>query len=348
MKILQRDYLQNQYVLERIVPKITGRHIAISGSSGFLGKNWINFFEELNLELSLNLKVTGYDLNFPSAIKNTPTTTYRVCDVSKGIDVDTPVDYFIHAASIASPITYRKYPLETTYANIQGTENVLKLAKNGMIGKVGLLSTSEIYGNPDPQHIPTKEDYNGNVSFSGPRACYDESKRMLETLNWIYVNQFGIDSVTIRPFNVYGPGQSLDDGRILPDIMKSIANNSTFSLHSDGKPTRTFCYISDFIIGSMSALLFGQSGEGYNVGNDKPEISIRDLLALTNVVLNDLGHPVLSANFVESEDKHYLTDNPMRRCPDIEKLAQLTNWQPVIPLELGLENSIRYYLGESK
>src|SRR5207244_1227479 len=142
-------------------------------------------------------------------------------DVSQRLQLDTPVDWIIHGASVASPTFYRRYPLETIDANVGGTRQMLELARDPRVRGMLYLSTSEVYGDPGPASIPTPEEYHGNVSCTGPRACYDESKRLAETLCQTYASLYGVAVKVVRPFNVYGPGQRLDDGRIIPDLIRS-------------------------------------------------------------------------------------------------------------------------------
>ena len=186
--------------------------------------------------------------------------------------MENDVDFIIHAASIASPPTYRKFPIKTVDVNYQGTKNLLELAKEKNVKSMLLLSSSEIYG--DPEVIPTPESYRGKVSCTGPRACYDESKRLAETISILYFQQFNIPIKIARPFNVYGPYLNLNDGRIIPDFMNNAMNKSEIIIHSDGTPTRSFCYVTDAINGFFKLLFSKHDGVICNVGNDQ-EISVK-------------------------------------------------------------------------
>jgi len=192
------------------------------------------------------------------------------------------LDYIIHAASIASPIYYRKYPIETMDANINGLRWLLDMARNqadrGRPVKGFLFySSSEIYGDPVAEAIPTPEDYRGNVSCTGPRACYDESKRYGETLCVVFARQYGVRAMMARPFNNYGPGLRIDDGRVIPDFSRAIFDGRDIVMHSDGSPTRTFCYSADAVAGYYRVLMKGRPGEAYNIGVETPEVSMREL-----------------------------------------------------------------------
>ncbi len=204
------------------------------------------------------------------------------------------------------------------------------------------MSTSEIYGDPDAAHIPTREDYRGNVSCTGPRACYDESKRLAETVCATYFNLYRTPVKVIRPFNVFGPGQRLDDKRMIPDLMSAALERRPIELFSDGRSTRAFCYISDIIRAIWFILLSDADGEAFNVGNDEREITIGEV---AEVLREAAGPPRLEILQNVSEDKHYLTDNPQRRCPDLTKLRTRFPWTPKISLAEGLKRTLLSYQG---
>ncbi len=271
-----------------------------------------------------------------------PEFRFVEADVSLPFDLGERVDWIVHGAGIASPTFYRRYPLETIDVNVAGTRQVLELARRGRMRSVVSLSTSEIYGDPDPRFIPTAEDYRGNVSCTGPRACYDESKRLGETLCAIYHAHYGVPVKVVRPFNVYGPGQRLDDRRIVPDLMAAAVRREPLVLYSDGRATRSFCYIGDFIRALWLILLSDANGEVFNAGNDEGEISIRDLTLLVQELA---GPPRPDVQFAASTDPHYLTDNPQRRCPDLTKLRSRFPWRPQVGLAEGLRRTLRSYGG---
>ncbi len=241
-------------------------------------------------------------------------------------------DYLVHGASIASPPVYRRFPLETIDVNVGGTRQMLELARRGSRAML-FLSSSEIYGDPEDSAIPTPESYLGRVSCTGPRACYDESKRLGETLCTTYHRLFDTPVRIARPFNVYGPGQRLDDGRIVPDLMRAALERKPLVLHSDGRPTRAYCYATDALRGLFDVLLLGRSGQAYNVGNDQRETSVREL---SEMVQRLAEPPVPEIRFEPSQESDYLTDNPQRRCPDLGKLRALSGYAPMVDIESGL------------
>ena len=216
---------------------------------------------------------------------------------------------------------------------------MLDLARQHSSESLLYFSTSEIYGDPPPNEIPTKETYNGNVSCLGPRACYDESKRVGETLSAIYAQQFHVPVKIIRPFNNYGPGLRLADGRVLPDFSRDALNDRDIVLYSDGSPTRTFCYSSDALTGYLLALLSTHNGEPFNIGTEEPEISMRDVATQLLRVAGSSRKVVYQV----SQEADYLTDNPNRRCPDISKARNLLGYSPNVSLEKGLGRMLEWY-----
>jgi dTDP-glucose 4,6-dehydratase/UDP-glucuronate decarboxylase len=229
--------------------------------------------------------------------------------------------------------------LETLDANVLGLRHMLDLARRTGCESFLYFSSSEIYGDPPPDQIPTKETYCGNVACMGPRACYDESKRLGETLCYIYAQHYGLPVKIVRPFNNYGPGLRLDDRRVIPDLYRATLSDCDIVLHSDGNPTRTFCYSSDALAGYLLALLSDFEGEQFNIGSDDTEISMRQLANLILRVSKSKRRVVHRP----SQDSNYLTDNPQRRCPDISKARSFLGFEPKVSLELGLSRMLNWY-----
>ncbi|HPA55326.1 MAG TPA: NAD-dependent epimerase/dehydratase family protein, partial [Bacillota bacterium] len=202
--------------------------------------------------------------------------------------------------------------------------------------------SSEIYGDPDESHIPTGEDYNGNVSCTGPRACYDESKRLGETMVVNYYKEYKVPIKSARPFNVYGPGLMLNDKRVIPDFFNDAIHKRKIQILSDGTPTRSFCYISDAVKGFMLVLLSEFDGEAFNIGNDRTEISMKGLAELIAGIVGNVA-----IEYKKSKEKDYLTDNPQRRCPDLSKAKSYLNYYPKVELEAGLGRLYHWYKQES-
>jgi UDP-glucuronate decarboxylase len=206
-------------------------------------------------------------------------------------------------------------------------------------------SSSEIYGDPDPKHVPIQESYRGNVSCQGPRACYDESKRTGETLCYIFHSTEGTHTNVIRPFNVFGPGMQETDYRVLPNFASRIKGGLPLHVYGSGNQTRTFCYITDAMVGFMLVILKGVAGEAYNIGNPKPEISMVDLVKrIEKVSTRDVAYDI-----VEYPDS-YPADEPNRRAPDIRKAGLQLKYEPGVDLDNGLKRFLDWsdtvYTGE--
>lgn len=341
MFLLKSDIKEIVDSLGDLAYSFSGKRTLITGGRGFLGRYFTEVFSYLNEKFE-KIQVSPCELvvldNFITAgehgrdfPKNSRDIAFIEHDVIKPFYPERPVDFILHAAGVASPFYYRKYPLETLDVATIGLRNVLELAKNHPRSKLLFFSSSEIYGDPDPEHIPTKESYRGNVSCLGPRACYDESKRLGETLVRVHHEQFGIHGSIVRPFNVYGPGMQKTDYRVLPNFGAKIMENKPIQIYGTGNQTRTFCYVTDAIRGFLQVLVNGTPGEPYNIGNPSPEISIVDLAKVIGRVLNK------DVNFdITDYPESYPADEPNRRCPDIEKAQRHVGYQPTISLEEGL------------
>ena len=325
--------------LKEFYNEIEGKTILIAGGKGFLGTYFTNVLSEINEVLSKPIKIIVLDSLITAKDKensNDSNVDFLEQDISKKIEIKDNVDYIIHAASIASPPTYRKFPIKTVDVNYQGTRNLLEIAKNKKIKSMLLLSSSEIYGDPDI--FPTPESYVGKVSCIGPRACYDESKRLAETISILYYQQYNIPIKIARPFNIYGPYLNLNDGRIIPDFMNNAINKSEIIIHSDGSPTRSFCYASDAISAFFKLLFSKHDGIICNVGNDE-EVSVKKVASM---IQNIIEGPI-SIKMIKSEDPNYTKDNPQRRCPDLSLIKKSINYEPKIKLEEGLKRIYMWY-----
>jgi len=258
------------------------------------------------------------------------------------IDGAKTVTHVIHAASIASPIFYRRHPVITMEANVWGLKHLLDFYKksNSLRGFL-FFSSSEIYGDPDPASIPTNEEYHGNVSCHGPRACYDESKRFGETMCWVYSTEFDLPITVVRPFNNYGPGMSINDKRLPADLANDVLNNRDIVLLSDGSPTRTFCYVADAVVGYFKCLLHGKY-DYFNIGNDKPEIMVREFAEIVSQQAKTLFGYDGKIVYQKSDDENYMKDNPDRRCPDLSKAREILDFNPQISTEDGVSRYLSY------
>lgn len=346
--VIQEDVLAIIRDLREKWQSLAGTTLLVTGASGFLCSYFLEVAAALNEQgltppcrvIALDNLTTGIPDRLAHLLHQDSIRFVRH-DVTQPLDLDEEIDWIIHGASIASPTFYRQHPLETIDANVIGTRHMLELARQQEVRGFLYLSSSEIYGDPEPEWIPTPEHYRGSVSCTGPRACYDESKRLGETLCMTYFRLFGTPVKMIRPFNFYGPGQRLDDKRIIPDLMTSAVHRLPIVLFSDGRATRSFCYISDAIAAIWHVLLSPLTGEAFNVGNDQEEISVNQLAERLREVA---GPPWLEIRSQKSTDSEYVTDNPQRRCPDLSKMRTSFPWEPRVSLAEGLSRTLRSYL----
>ena len=345
MQILNNDIIDICNNIKDISNMLNNKNILITGGQGFLGQYICATINMLNEKyLASPCKATVIDNFITSSNKEQNKYNhfkYVNANVEDNIEIE-KIDYIIFLAGIASPFYYRKYPLETINIVSKGLSNYLKIAKK-YNAKLLFASSSEIYGDPDINNIPTKETYNGNVSTLSDRSCYDESKRLGETLCCVY-SSFSVETVIVRPFNFFGPLMMPTDYRVLPNFANNILNNVPVELYGDGKQTRTFCYVSDGITGMIRALILGKSGNAYNIGNPNPEISMSDLLDLCENICID-------ENIIQSKvkriikpipDNYPINGDPSRRCPDITKANNDLEYKPAITINEGLKQFLHW------
>lgn len=330
--------------------KFRNSNIFITGCCGFLGYYFLHFFNLYKKELGIKsiVAVDNFQVGRPfwvDEIVKDGNIELKEFDIIKGdistIARDKENSFVIHMASIASPTFYRKYPIQTIEANIWGLKWLLDDYRNTSLRGFLFFSSSEIYGDPTPENIPTPETYRGNVNTVGPRACYDESKRFGETICYEYAKEYKMPIGLARPFNNYGPGMKLDDKRVPADFAKAVMNNKDIVILSDGKPSRTFCYIADAIAGYLKILLHGEF-DFFNIGIEKPEISVRELAEIYAETAKELFGYEGKVIYQVSDDKNYTTDNPNRRCPIITKAQKTLNYAPKIYVREGVKRFLEY------
>ena len=337
--------------------RLSGKHLLLTGGAGFLGYYLAQSILHWNQRVAEpeRIRLSVYD-NYARGVPRWLTRLQRDGsvtvvrhDITKPLPPRMPdFEYIIHAASIASPTYYRRLPIETMDANVNGLRALLEYFRalkeaNKPIGGFLFFSSSEIYGDPSPENIPTPEEYRGNVSCTGPRACYDEAKRYGETLCVNFARHYGLPIKVARPFNNYGPGLKISDRRAIPDFARDILAGRDIVMLSDGSPTRTFCYVADAVTGYYKVLSNGRAGEAYNIGVEAPEISVADVAKRLVSIARDLfgysGKVVTQA----SADRDYLVDNPNRRCPKIAKARSELGFNPTISLDEGLRRLLIWY-----
>jgi UDP-glucuronate decarboxylase len=323
--------------LDKSLPKLDGKKILITGAGGFLGRYFIALLKSYNTITNNPVSIVALDNHITSnpskamtELKLDVNVEWIYGDATLGSQLPDKFDYILHAAGIASPEHYRAKPLETIDVAVNVTRVLLEKAKSDG-SRVLFFSSSEIYGDPLPEFVPTNEDYRGHVASRGPRACYDESKRLGETLCWIYEHYFGVHVSVARPFNVFGPGMMPKDFRVMPNFAASIARGESLKVYGHGKQTRTFCYISDAIVGFMKIILDAQTPDVFNVGNPNPEISILDLANMVERVAS----PGIKVDVIKYPET-YPEDEPNRRCPNIDRIQSRLGFKPEITLEEGV------------
>ena len=306
-----------------------GKRIVVTGGAGFLGSHLCERLLNKGCEvICVDNFFTGQKRNIIQFLDN-PYFEFIRHDICFPLYLE--ADEIFNLACPASPVFYQHDPVQTTKVNVQGSINMLGLAKR--IGaRILQASTSEVYG--DPLVHPQNEEYWGNVHTIGPRACYDEGKRCAETLFMDYRNQYQMSIKIVRIFNTYGPRMHLNDGRVVSNFIVQALQNQPITIYGDGKQTRSFCYYDDLIQGMMKLMDTADDVTGpINLGNPN-EFTIKQLAELVIEITNsksELIHMPLPQ------------DDPLQRCPDISKANELLSWKPTVELRQGLENTISYF-----
>lgn len=326
--------------------RFSGKTVLITGAGGMLPAYMVETLLMLNRTRGLGCKVIGLIRNLAKARErfrdylHDPMLNLVVADVSEGIPVEKPCDFVIHAASQASPKYFGTDPVGTMTANLNGTLHALRRAKEWKSERFLFFSSSEVYGQvPAEKKSTTESDY-GYLDTLDPRSCYAESKRAAETLAISFAAQYQVPVVIVRPYHSYGPGMSLDDGRIFADLIRDVIEGRDLALMSDGSAVRAFCYISDAVSGFFTVLLQGEQGRAYNVGNPAGMLSIRELAELLAGILPERGLKVIYKNRAMDG---YLPSTVGLHRPDIKLISQL-GWKPTRTPAEGFERTLRTFL----
>jgi dTDP-glucose 4,6-dehydratase len=301
----------------------------ITGGAGFIGSHLSERLLALGYQvICMDNFITGNLDNLKPLLKD---SNFRlvVHNVSQHIEVAGKVDFVLHCASLASPIDYLDFPIQTLKVGSLGTHNALGLAKEKKASFM-LFSTSEVYG--DPLVHPQKESYWGNVNPVGVRGCYDESKRFAEAITMAYRRVHKVDTRIIRIFNTYGPRMRSHDGRVVPNFIDQALHNKPLTVYGKGKQTRSFCYIDDLIEGILR-LMNTEATEPVNLGNPC-EFTVMQLARLV-IKLTGSKSRILF--------KELPCDDPKQRKPDIVRARKLLGWSPQINLEDGLKRTIAWF-----
>ena len=298
--------------------------ILVTGGAGFIGSHLIDRLMAAKHDvICLDNFYTGHKRNIVHWMDNPYFEMIRH-DITEPIRLE--VDQIYHLACPASPVHYQYNPVKTVKTNVVGTLNMLGLAKR-VKARFFLASTSEVYG--DPEVHPQPEEYRGSVNPIGIRSCYDEGKRMAETLAFDYHRQNDVDIRVVRIFNTYGPRMLENDGRVVSNFIVQALSGQPLTVYGDGQQTRSFCYVSDLVEGFIRLMNSDQTGP-INIGNPG-EYTILELAETIQRMVN----PNVSVQY-----KPLPEDDPKRRRPDITKAKQLLGWEPSVALEAGLEKTI--------
>lgn len=307
--------------------------ILITGGAGFIGSHLCDYLLELGHEvIAMDNLSTGSTDNI-AHLAGCERFSFVHHDVTNYIYVAGELDAVLHLASLPSPVDYLHLPIQTLKVGALGTHKALGLAK-AKGARFLLASTSEVYG--DPLVHPQPESYWGNVNPVGPRGVYDESKRFAEALAMAYNRHHGIETRIARVFNTYGPRMRLDDGRVVPNFVCQALRGEPLTVYDAGKRTRSFCFVSDLVEG-MVRLLMSEEVEPVNLGNPD-EMTILDFAHKVLEVVGGKSKIV----FVRPDDER-TRDDPMVRQPDIGRARRLLGWEPVVPLEEGLTQTVEWF-----
>jgi UDP-glucuronate decarboxylase len=298
--------------------------ILVTGGAGFIGSHLIDRLMKAGEEvICLDNFFTGRKHNL-SHWMNSPNFELIRHDVTEPIRIE--ADQIYHLACPASPVHYQYNPVKTIKTNVMGTMHMLGLAKR-VKARFLLASTSEVYG--DPEVHPQSEDYRGNVNPIGPRSCYDEGKRVAETLAFDYHRQNKVDIRVARIFNTYGPRMLENDGRVVSNFVVQALKGDSITVYGDGSQTRSFCYVSDLVDG-LIRLMNGDCIGPVNLGNPE-EYTVLELAQKIQAMVNPNA---------EIQLKPLPLDDPRRRRPDITLAQQALHWNPTVPLTEGLNRTI--------
>jgi UDP-glucuronate decarboxylase len=302
--------------------------ILVTGGAGFIGNHLCRklLSNPNNYIICLDNLYTG-SINNINDMLNNPRFEFIRHDITEKIYLE--VDEIYHLACPASPTHYQNNPIKTIKTNIIGTINILGIAKR-VNAKILLTSTSEIYG--DPLIHPQPESYRGNTNTIGIRSCYDEGKRVAETLMMDYHRQHNIDIRICRIFNTFGPNMNKKDGRIISNFITQAINDSDITIYGDGSQTRCLCYVDDMVDG-LIALMNSNYSLPINIGNNI-EMSVNEI---SDIILK------LTDSNSNKVYKDLPLDDPKKRCPDLTLAKQILNWNPPTTIETGLIKTIEYF-----
>lgn len=307
----------------------------VAGGAGFIGSHLCKKLLKDYKVICVDSLITGNKNNLDDIINN-ENFTFLEHDVTKPLDSNLKADYVFHLASPASPnhhsrISYHALPLETMLANTAGTLELLKFSEKNN-AKFLFTSSSEIYG--EPISHPQKEEDRGNVSTTGPRSVYDESKRFGETITAYFGRNRGVDVRIARVFNTYGPFMLKEDMRMIIIFILEALNNDPITIFGDGKQTRSLCFVDDTVEGLIRMMFYNDTkGTIINIGSEE-EHTVLDYAELVKKLTKSASEIILSEKLPEND--------PQMRRPDISRAKKILDWSPKVSLEEGLTKTIEY------
>ncbi|MNX53809.1 dTDP-4-oxo-6-deoxy-D-allose reductase [compost metagenome] len=305
------------------------KRVLVAGGAGFIGSHLVDrLLAEGYQVIAVDNLITGSLANIVH-VREHPAFTFLEHDVCMPLMLDGPLDWVMNLASPASPIDYLKLPLETLKVGAMGSHTLLELARRTG-AKYFFASTSEVYG--DPLVHPQNESYWGNVNPIGPRSVYDEGKRYGEAMTMAYLREYGLDTRIVRIFNTYGPRNRANDGRVVPSFINQALRGEPLTVFGDGSQTRSFQYVSDLVNG-FRRLMESNVTEPVNIGNPT-ELTVLEFARLI-LKLTGSQSPITYSPLPQ--------DDPKVRRPDITRAKALLDWEPQVPVEHGLSETIRWY-----
>jgi UDP-glucuronate decarboxylase len=338
--IINKDIEEIEDEFNDYLHSLSGKNILITGGNGFIGSYIVDVFADFNKEIEnpFNLIVMNRnEINEKSRLYhliNDKNIKFIAQDVGKPFELSKGINIIFHAASVASPASFLKNPIDTIDSNVNGTRTLLNYSKENIVDNFLFFSSADVYGNPDKNFIPTPETYAGNVDSLNPRSCYSESKRFSETLCSTFFSKYNVPTKILRIGHTYGPG--LREDKATREFFYKSINYKEINLKDSGKASISFCYVSDAIRGILRVMSNGKSGEAYNISSGFPATSIKDLASLVAKVENN--NTSVNPNYSKENDNSH----EYVRHLDISKLRKL-GFEPKINLEEGISRLKQHY-----